>query len=145
MSAQQPPGGGAAEHNTGDWKIVDGGAEAGGGGIAEGKDDEPGPAASAVQMSQAAFVVPDGFKRLSGDTRNSSIIYNFGVRVEATNPVPKNQARNGRYYCMGSAACRRAEDTFIRIKSNNTAAATTHLKALHGISSKRRDAMALKR
>ena len=33
-------------------------------------------------MSQAAFVVPEGFKRLGGDKRNPSNMYKFGVSVE---------------------------------------------------------------
>ena len=130
----QAPAAGAADDNAGACNIIDGG-EDGDGAVAGSKD----PAASAVQLSQAAFVVPEGFKRVGGDKRNPSNMYKFGVRVEAMKTVPKHQPREGRWYCMGNAACRRASETFIRIKSNNTAAATTHLKLIHGISSKRGD------
>ncbi|CAM9732155.1 unnamed protein product, partial [Laminaria digitata] len=63
MSAQ-PPAAGVADHNAEGFQIFEGGE--GDGGVAESKGDDPDSAVTAVQTSQAAFMVPDGFKRVGG-------------------------------------------------------------------------------
>eukprot|EP00904_Undaria_pinnatifida_P009491 jgi/Undpi1/5672/HiC_scaffold_2.g00946.m1 len=137
-SAPEP----GAVNNDGDCEIINGGTENDAGdGVEESKGDESASVTSAVQQSQADFVVPEGFIRIYGEKRNPSNMYKLGVRLESTTDVAKNGAREGRWYCMFNSECRRASNTFIRIKSSNTAPATTHLKALHGITSKRGDAI----
>lgn len=138
MSVQPSAAEPAVSNDDADCEVVNGGED---GGVQESANCEPAPIASAVQQAQAAFEVPDGFKRIMGEKRNPSNMYKLGVRVEETKTVPRHQPREGRWYCMANAACRQTANTFIRIKSNNTAAATTHLKALHRTTSKRGEAI----
>ena len=73
---------GDANNNEGDYQIINDGA--GDGGVEESKGDESASVTSAVQQAQAAFVVPEGFKRIWSGRRNPSNMYNLGVCVEST-------------------------------------------------------------
>lgn len=66
----QPPATEAADENAGNCEIIDGIEQDNG--VATGNGDKTDAAASAVQTSQAAFVVPGGFKRL-GEVQAESL------------------------------------------------------------------------
>lgn len=80
----------------------------------------------AVTEAIAAFVPPVGYERVPPTSQESSLIYDWGVRLVAGGRVS--------WVCLASATCRRS---FVRymLSAGKTSRATKHLGEVHGIAS----------
>lgn len=108
-------------------------------------NDDHGPTSADVRAAQAAFVVPEGYKRSRIPSLNDaakSPMYANGVRVEliqqpttaAASSGKKKGKVEGRWYCMVTKACREARVS-VKVSNKSTSSATDHLCNKHGIKS----------